>query len=96
MDINNNLSQNSSGQSNNNSSSNQFNSPSVGSYSAGSSLNLGQGISLLPDGSEQPNFNNAQNYVDPAIIIQQNQQMFVEVVGNSDTFTDVTIAVSSS
>lgn len=64
-----------------------FNNPNVNSYTPGAALNLQTGnINLLPLGSNVPSFANAVAFVDPAIIVQPNQQAVVEVISNSNLF----------
>jgi hypothetical protein len=69
-----------------------FASPNFGSYTPGGNISLqSQGLNLLPQGVSVPNFANAQNFNDPALIIQPNVQAFVQV-GNSNQFqvTEIT------
>lgn len=55
-----------------------FAAPNFGSYTPGGNLSLqASGINLLPFGVSAPTFGNAQNFIDPAFIIQPGQQLFV-------------------
>lgn len=64
-----------------------FAAPNFGSYTPGGNISLqGSGLNLLPQGVSVPSFSNAQNFNDPAIIIQQNVQAFVQI-GNSNQFS---------
>lgn len=63
-----------------------FAAPNFGSYTPGGNISLqAQGLNLLPAGVSVPSFGNAQNFNDPALIIQPNVQAFVQV-GNSNQF----------
>lgn len=71
--------------------------PSIGSYTPGQAATVQSGINILPAGSGAPTFSNSQSYPDPAIIILENQQAFVTIVSNTNSFVDtqlITIAES--
>lgn len=71
---------------------NSFAAPQFGSYTPGGNVSLqAQGINLLPLGVAPPSFDNARGFVDPALIIQPNQGLFVDVVGNSEQFVVVVV-----
>lgn len=64
-----------------------FAAPNLGSYTPGGNISLqAQGLNLLPQGVSVPSFGNAQNFNDPALIIQPNVQAFVQV-GQSNQFS---------
>jgi len=64
-----------------------FAAPNQGSYTPGGNISLqAQGLNLLPQGVSVPSFGNAQNFNDPALIIQPNVQAFVQV-GQSNQFS---------
>ncbi|KAF8851819.1 hypothetical protein BDZ45DRAFT_807966 [Acephala macrosclerotiorum] len=64
-----------------------FAAPNLGSYTPGGNISLQpQGLNLLPAGVSAPSFGNAQNFNDPALIIQPNVQAFVQV-GQSNQFS---------
>jgi hypothetical protein len=71
--------------------------PSVGSYTPGQAATAQSGINILPLGMGVPTFSNSQSYPDPAIIILENQQAFVTIGSNTNSFVDtqlITIAES--
>ncbi|KAH7361050.1 hypothetical protein BKA65DRAFT_197478 [Rhexocercosporidium sp. MPI-PUGE-AT-0058] len=55
-----------------------FGAPQFGSYTPGGNISLqAQGINLYPFGVAAPSFGNSRSFIDPALIIQQSQQLFV-------------------
>jgi hypothetical protein len=57
--------------------------PSIATYNPNAAPNVDNNSLLLPSGVPAPNFGNCQVGQDPAIIIQENQAVFVEFVATS-------------
>ena len=54
--------------------------PNFGTYNAGSAPSASNQTQILPAGSSAPNFDNTEVDQDPAIIIEENQAVFVDFV----------------
>jgi hypothetical protein len=66
--------------------------PQFGSFTPGGNASLQSSsgrFNLYPEGSDFPSFGNAQVLADPALIVLQNQQYFVQSSQNSGIFTSV-------
>jgi hypothetical protein len=63
----------------------------MGNYTPGGALVVQEGISILPAGVDRPTFSNGRESSDPALIILDNQDLFVQESGRSNSF-DVTVA----
>ncbi|PVH82341.1 hypothetical protein DL98DRAFT_514084 [Cadophora sp. DSE1049] len=69
-----------------------FAAPQFGSYTPGGNVSLqAQGINLYPFGVAAPSFGNSKSFIDPALIIQPSQQLFV-TDQNQNQFNVVVIA----
>ncbi|KAH6702071.1 hypothetical protein DL95DRAFT_447211 [Leptodontidium sp. 2 PMI_412] len=69
-----------------------FAAPQFGSYTPGGNISLqAQGINLYPFGVAAPSFGNSRSFIDPALIIQPRQQLFV-TNQNQNQFNVVIIA----
>ncbi|KAG4431219.1 hypothetical protein IFR05_013304 [Cadophora sp. M221] len=69
-----------------------FGAPQFGSYTPGGNISLqAQGINLYPFGVAAPSFGNSRSFIDPALIIQPRQQLFV-TNQNQNQFNVVIIA----
>jgi hypothetical protein len=69
-----------------------FATPKFGSYTPGgniSALGAANNFQLFPSGAAFPSFGNAQVLVDPALITQSSQQLFVQSTQNPDSFTSI-------
>jgi len=60
--------------------------PASGKYDPGQALSAQQGVSIYPSGVAVPHFSNGKSSSDPAVIILENQTVFVGVVGDSSSF----------
>lgn len=69
--------------------------PSIGTYTPGDALAIQDGISILPSGVPSPQFSNGRQSSDPAIIILEEQTVFVQESGRSNSF-DVTLLTEVS
>lgn len=71
--------------------------PTTGTFTQGQALAAQPGLNIYPSGMAVPQFSNGKSSRDPAIIILENQAVFVEVVGSSNTFvvTETTVVQSS-
>lgn len=71
--------------------------PQLSSYTPGGNASIlnsnatssANQFNLYPANSSFPSFANAQNLLDPASIVLNNQQLFVQSSTNSNTFTSV-------
>lgn len=58
-------------------------SPNIGTYDPTAAPSINNGSRILPAGVSAPSFDNTQVDQDPAIIVKENQAVFVSFVGSS-------------